>query len=78
MGLKYDVVSPFAGTIERIFFQLSDSVQEGELLFTLAEGSRRMDILSPVTGSVEAIEVESGEPVIAGMILASIVLRQEG
>ncbi|MED3501105.1 biotin/lipoyl-containing protein [Brevibacillus agri] len=56
---------------------MSDSVQEGEVLFTLADGSRSIDILSPVTGSVEAIEVEQGELVIAGMILASIMLCSE-
>ncbi|QRG66483.1 biotin/lipoyl-binding protein [Brevibacillus choshinensis] len=72
MGLKYDVISPFAGTIERIRFQAGDRVEEGEVIFTLVGSGRTVDILSPVTGYANGVEVEQGEKVIAGMILAAI------
>ena len=74
MGLKYDVISPFAGTIERTWFQSGDRVEEGEIFCTLTVTGKRIDILSPVTGYVDVMEIEQGELVIAGMILASIVL----
>lgn len=77
MGLKYDVVSPFAGMIERIRFQAGDRVEEGEVIFTLAGSGQTVDILSPVTGYADAVEVEQGEMVIAGMILAAIRLAED-
>ncbi|MGG1663289.1 biotin/lipoyl-containing protein [Brevibacillus sp. NRS-1366] len=77
MGLKYDVISPFVGTIERILFRSGDRVQEGESLFTLVDGRKSIDIFSPVTGYVDAVEVEKGDHVIEGMILASIVLSND-
>lgn len=77
MGLRYDVISPFVGTIERILFHTGDRVQEGEILFTLVDGRKSIDIFSPVTGYVDAVEVDKGDHVIAGMILASIILSNE-
>ncbi|MED4587061.1 hypothetical protein [Brevibacillus choshinensis] len=73
MALKYDVISPFAGTIERIRFQAGDRVEEGEVIFTLVGGGKTVDILSPVTGHADGVEVEQGEVVIAGMILMAIM-----
>ncbi|RNB85380.1 biotin/lipoyl-binding protein [Brevibacillus nitrificans] len=72
MGLKYDVISPFAGTIKRIRFQAGDRVEEGEVIFTLVGPGKTVDILSPVTGHAVGVEVEQGEVVIAGMILMEI------
>lgn len=72
LGLKYDVISPFAGTIERIRFQAGDKVEEGEVIFTLVGSGRTVDILAPVTGHAVGVEVEQGEVVIAGMILMEI------
>ncbi len=74
MGLKYDVISPFEGTIERTWFQSGDWVEEGEVFCTLTVTGKRIDILSPVTGYVNEIEIEQGELVIVGMILASIMM----
>lgn len=77
LGLKYDVISPFAGTIERIRFQAGDRLEEGEVIFTLAGSNKTVDILSPVSGYAAGVEVEQGEVVIAGMILAAITLEDE-
>ncbi|WNC14906.1 biotin/lipoyl-containing protein [Brevibacillus brevis] len=72
MALKYDVVSPIAGTITRIRFLPGGRVEEGEVLFTLDQAGKSVDILSPVSGYADGLEVEQGEVVIAGMILAAI------
>ncbi|MGG4494936.1 biotin/lipoyl-containing protein [Brevibacillus reuszeri] len=77
MGLKYDVISPFAGAIERILFRTGERVHEGEVIFTLVDGQKSIDILAPVSGIIDAVEVERGDLVIASMILASIMLRYE-
>ncbi|KQL45805.1 hypothetical protein AN963_12230 [Brevibacillus choshinensis] len=73
MALKYDVIAPFAGTIERIRFHAGDRVEEGEVIFTLVGVGKSVDILSPVTGHADGLEVEQSEVVIAGMILMSIM-----
>lgn len=78
LALKYDVISPFAGTIACIRFQAGERVEEGEVIFTLDGDGKSVDILSPVTGYAEGVEVEQGEVVIAGMILAAIRLAEEG
>jgi len=77
LGLKYDVISPFAGKIERVLFRPGDRVQEGEIIFTLVDGQKSIDIFSPVTGFMDAVEVERGDLVIASMILTSIILSHD-
>lgn len=77
LGLKYDIVSPFAGKIERIRFRPGDRVEEGEVIFTLTGSGKSVDILSPVTGCADSVDVEQGELVIAGMILAVIKMAEE-
>lgn len=72
LGVTYDVISPFAGTVERIRFRKGDKVEEGEVFFSLVQDGLSFDILSPVTGYADSLEVERGDRVIAGMILATI------
>lgn len=73
LALKYDIISPFAGTIERICFQSGDRVEEGEVILTLVGVGKTVDILAPVTGHADGVEVGQGEVVIAGMILLAII-----
>lgn len=77
MGLIFDVVTPFAGTIDRILFQLGERVEEGEVLFSLTSNGVKHDILSPVTGYTHTIEVDEGDFAISGMILAAIIQSGE-
>ncbi|AEI45955.1 biotin/lipoyl-binding protein [Paenibacillus mucilaginosus] len=73
MGLQYDVTTPFAGTIERIFVSPGDPVEEGGVLFALSAGGLTHAILAPVTGISGHMEVALGEYVISGMILTHII-----
>jgi multidrug efflux pump subunit AcrA (membrane-fusion protein) len=76
LGLKFDVVSPFAGTVRQIRFQAGDRVEEGDVIFSLAGNGVTYDILSPVTGYTDSIEVDQGDFVIPGMILAAVVQKE--
>jgi biotin carboxyl carrier protein len=73
LALCYDVITPFAGTIDRIFIRSGDRVEEGGVLFALMSNGITHDILSPVTGFSDSIEVASGDYVISGMILTRII-----
>ncbi|WP_164553365.1 acetyl-CoA carboxylase biotin carboxyl carrier protein subunit [Brevibacillus marinus] len=73
MGVKFEVVSPFAGTVGRICFRAGEKVEEGDVIVTLTHNGITHDILSPVSGYTDSVEVEGGDQVIAGMILATII-----
>lgn len=73
LGFSYDVVSPFAGAIERVFVKPGDNVAQGDPMFSLYVDGVTHDILSPVTGYTGNLEVSQGDIVISGMILACII-----
>ncbi|MGD8189897.1 biotin/lipoyl-binding protein [Brevibacillus ginsengisoli] len=70
--LKFDVITPFAGTVEQIFFRQGERVEEGDKLFTIKGKDNVYDIQSPITGFTDQIEVSHGDQVICGTILAQI------
>lgn len=72
MGLKFDVVTPFAGRIKQVRVGLGEKTNVGEAIFTISASEGQYDILSPVTGKAYSIEVEEGDEVIQGMILATV------
>lgn len=72
MQLQSDIVSPFDGTIRHIAFQVGDTVNEGDAVFSIYVDGIEMDILAPACGFVERVEVGLFERVIAGMVLATI------
>ena len=73
MSINNDIVSPFDGTINQIYFEIGDSVKEGDVLFSMLVHGVDMDILTPVDGQLHKIEVSLQDHVISGMILASIM-----
>jgi pyruvate/2-oxoglutarate dehydrogenase complex dihydrolipoamide acyltransferase (E2) component len=73
LGLRFDVVTPFAGIIDKILFQLGNRVEEGDAIFTLKSNGVTHNILAPITGYPDTVEVDQGDVVIPGMILTSIV-----
>ncbi len=73
LGLKFDVVTPFAGKIDKVLFRLGERVEEGDTLFSVNVNGVTYDILSPVTGFTDTVEVDQGDFVISGMILAAII-----
>lgn len=76
MDLKFDVVTPFAGKIDRILVQLGERATVGEAIFTISAAGRNYDIFSPVNGYTCSIEVEEGDQVIQGMILATVTVAK--
>lgn len=72
LGLKFDVVTPFAGRIKHVHVRLGERTTVGEAVFTISALDQHYDILSPITGKTFSIEVEEGDEVIQGMILATV------
>lgn len=72
MGYSTEVVSPFNGTIETIFYQQGDYVDAGEAIIKMLVDGFHMDILSPSKGKIEWIDVNIGEKVMSGMVIALI------
>ena len=72
MGIMFEIITPFAGTVSRIMFHLGDKVEEGDVLFSLVNNGVNYDILSPISGYFDRIEVDKGDQVLSGMILGCI------
>lgn len=72
LGFKFDVITPFAGTIERAYYAAGERVEEGDVLLSLQSSGMLHQILSPVTGYLYSSEVTQGDFVISGMIVACI------
>ncbi|MET3290743.1 hypothetical protein EDM56_07130 [Brevibacillus fluminis] len=75
MGLRFDVVAPRDGSIERVMLREGEKIEEGTPIFSLQSNGVNCEILAPVTGITESLEVEQGDITISGMILAVIVQR---
>jgi biotin carboxyl carrier protein len=73
LGFKFDVITPFAGTIDRIYYAPGESVEEGATLLSLHSNGMVHQILSPVTGYLDSAEVSQGDFVISGMIVACML-----
>lgn len=76
LEVNYDIVCPFHGTVDEIFFFVGDDIEEGEVIFSLKVDGIPMQILSPVSGSIERMEVSLGENVISGMILGTVIEKE--
>ncbi|MFD2611030.1 biotin/lipoyl-containing protein [Paenibacillus gansuensis] len=72
MDLRYNVIAPFAGIIERIYVKQGESVELGAVLFALQAEGITHHIVAPVGGEAEQLEVSAGDSVIAGMFLTHI------
>ncbi len=73
LGFRFDVITPFAGTIDRIYYAAGESVEEGAILLSLQSNGMVHQILSPVTGYLDSAEVSQGDFVISGMIVACML-----
>jgi biotin carboxyl carrier protein len=73
LGIRFDVITPFAGRIDRIYCAAGDCVEEGDALLSLHSSGMSHQILSPVTGYLDSTEVSLGDFVISGMIVACIL-----
>lgn len=75
MGLRFEVIAPRDGSIERVMLQKGERIEEGTPIFSLQSNGVMCDILAPVTGITESLDVEQGDITISGMILAVIIQR---
>lgn len=72
LAFTFEVIAPFKGVVDRVFFQQGDWVKEGDPIISLRANGAVHDILAPLTGYAENMEVGPGDFVLSGMILASI------
>jgi biotin carboxyl carrier protein len=67
------VLSPCYGRVKRISIQNESRVYEWETLFVIkTEGGTEKAIQTGLSGEVESLEVQEGDQVIPGMVLAYI------
>lgn len=71
------MITPFDGQIENVMYEIGELVEEGAPLFSLNVNGVTYFILSPISGYPASQEVEQGDTVIAGMILAAIQAKKE-
>ncbi|MCM2531317.1 biotin/lipoyl attachment domain-containing protein [Neobacillus ginsengisoli] len=67
------VVSPFYGKVEKISINSESRIYEWETLFMIKTEEGNQEIIrTGVSGEVESLEVQEGDDVIPGMVLAYI------
>lgn len=73
MNYEEIITSPYDGVIEKIFVQRHSQVYERDVLFKIRpnDGGLRT-ITASLSGSVQSLEVNEGEEVVLGMVLAYI------
>jgi biotin carboxyl carrier protein len=67
------ILSPCSGTVEKITVKNDVQIYEWEALFTIkTDGGRVEEVQTGVNGEIESLEVQEGDYVIPGMVLAYI------
>ncbi|WP_404381079.1 biotin/lipoyl-containing protein [Caenispirillum salinarum] len=64
-----DVVSPLAGTVQKVDVSLGESVTEGQTVVTLEAMKMLTTVVAPRPGSVKEIRVQAGSSVQEGQVL---------
>lgn len=67
------IISPCYGIVDKITINHTDRLYEWETLFSIKTDDGPMEMIqTSVSGEVESIEVQEGDTVIPGMVLAYI------
>jgi biotin carboxyl carrier protein len=72
MIINNEVISPCNGIVEKVLREDSSFAYEGELIFIIKTNEMLVEVLMEFSGKVKGIEVQVGDEVISGMILAFI------
>jgi pyruvate/2-oxoglutarate dehydrogenase complex dihydrolipoamide acyltransferase (E2) component len=72
MIINHEVISPCYGIVEKVLREDSSFAYEGELIFIINTNELLVEVLMEFSGIVMGIEVQVGDEVISGMILAFI------
>lgn len=67
------VISPFSGKVQKISIKSESRIYEWEPLFKIKTDEGRIETIhTGLSGEVESLEVQEGDYVIPGMVLAYI------
>jgi oxaloacetate decarboxylase (Na+ extruding) subunit alpha len=66
------VAAPLAGNIIKVFVNVGDEVEEGEVLLLLEAMKMETQISAPCAGIIGSVEVKSGDSILVGKTLLSI------
>jgi len=66
------VPAPLAGNIIKVFVNVGDEVQEGEVLLLLEAMKMETQISAPCSGTITSIDVKTGDAVVVGKTLLAI------
>ena len=66
------VINEMAGTIVEVRVSLEANIQEGDTLFVLESMKMQIEVQTPVSGLVRKINVEEGDFIDEGSVLAEI------
>lgn len=67
------VLSPVYGTVEKVLIQEESRIYEWEILFSIKTHVGHIEkIQTGISGELESLEVQEGDNVIPGMVLAYI------
>ena len=67
-----EVINEMAGTIVEVRVSPEASIQEGDTLFVLESMKMQIEVQSPASGLVRKINVEEGDFIDEGSVLAEI------
>ena len=67
-----EVINEMAGTIIEVRVSPEASIQEGDTLFVLESMKMQIEVQSPASGLVRKINVEEGDFIDEGSVLAEI------
>ncbi|MBO1578257.1 hypothetical protein [Bacillus sp. XF8] len=72
--MYYEIVtSPCYGTVEKVSIDKDARIYEWEPLFAIKDMNGKMEVIKMgCSGEVQSLEVEAGDKVIPGMVLAYI------
>jgi len=67
-----EVINEMAGTIVEVRVSPEANIQEGDTLFILESMKMQIEVQSPISGLVRKINVEEGDFIDEGSVLAEI------
>jgi pyruvate carboxylase subunit B len=71
-GAAQDVVAPMPGRVIRVLLNAGDSCNEDDAILVLEAMKMEMEVTAPVSGTIATIDVDSGDQVATGDVLATI------
>jgi biotin carboxyl carrier protein len=67
------ILSPFHGTIANISVRNQERIYEWDTLFSIQSADGKIEMIQTgVSGEIESLEVQEGDEVIPGMVLAYV------